>query len=277
MWVPTRPRLRPTLRRSVWVVRGYYVNKSDVLPHPLVPLTMEVDPQWGTSRPPDEQRRVENNPDASRVKTRHPPAVMVEADEELAGVVVVAAAGVVAAEEVEEVKEEVEVEEVAEEEVIPHLPRPSDRVLPDAVPDDNAEIAFSIKLRCSNSWNKSCKINSRRPLDVASQVSRPPTPSRPPIKTDNVPPRRAIRPVYGTECIIMMRNARRRRTKRRRQMGGAMKLVKALVAPFTKKAATSLVKALGKRAAKGAAMGAAGAGVGYGVRKIKKKIMKRRR
>ena len=59
-------------------------------------------------------------------------------------------------------------------------------------------------------------------------------------------------------------------------MGGAMGLVKAVAAPFTKKATTSLVKVLGKRAVKGAAMGVMGAGVGYGVRKIKKKIRKQR-
>ena len=147
-------------------------NKSDVHPHPLVPPTMEADPQWGTIRHPDKPRRVEMNPDVSRVKTPHPPAATVEADEEVAGGVVV---------------EAVEVEAAEEEEVIPRLPRPSDRALPDAVPDDDVEIGFSTKPRCSNSWNKSCKIN-RWLRDVALQASRPPTPSRPPIKTDTVPP-----------------------------------------------------------------------------------------
>ena len=62
-----------------------------------------------------------------------------------------------------------------------------------------------------------------------------------------------------------------------RQRGGAVRLVRALAAPFTKKAATGLVKAMGKRAAKGAVIGAAGAGARYGARKLMKKIRKRRR
>ena len=59
--------------------------------------------------------------------------------------------------------------------------------------------------------------------------------------------------------------------------GGVVGLVRALAAPFTKKAAKGLIKAVAKRAAKGAAIGAAGAGMRYGARKIMKKIRKRRR
>ena len=78
----------------------------------------------------------------------------------------------------------------------------------------------------------------------------------------------------------MMRPVRRRRRraiKTYRQMRGAVGLVRALAVPFTKKAATGLVKAVAKRAAKAAAIGAASAGMRYGARKVMKKIRKRRR
>ena len=70
---------------------------------------------------------------------------------------------------------------------------------------------------------------------------------------------------------------RRRPIMTYRQRGGAVGLVRALAAPFTKKAARGLVKAVAKRAAKGAVIGAAGAGARYGARKLMKKIRRRRR
>ena len=74
----------------------------------------------------------------------------------------------------------------------PH-PRPS-RVFPDVYDNeigdeyDDELIGSSTIPRCNNNWPKSCKINVRRPRVDASQVSRPPTPSRRPTKTDDAPP-----------------------------------------------------------------------------------------
>ena len=99
---------------------------------------------------------------------------------------------------VEEVVEEVEeVEEVEAEAVVGAVEDkatvllhrlPSGQVYQDDVEVDVEGIVFSTKPRCSNSWKKSSKINNKRPRGVASQASRPPTPSPPPIKTTVVPP-----------------------------------------------------------------------------------------
>ena len=75
--------------------------------------------------------------------------------------------------------------------VAPH-PRPS-RVFPDVyvyeIDDeyDDELIGSSTTPRCNNNWPKSCKINVKRRRVDALQVSRPPTPSRRPTKTDDAP------------------------------------------------------------------------------------------
>ena len=75
--------------------------------------------------------------------------------------------------------------------VAPH-PRPS-RVFPDVYDNEidgeygDELIGSSTTPRCNNNWPKSCKINVRRPRVDASRVSRPPTPSRRPTKTDDAP------------------------------------------------------------------------------------------
>ena len=135
-------------------------------------------PQWGTSPHPDEPRREVSNPDLSRVKTPRFLAVTVEAEDGAVEAVV----------DVVEVVE-VEVEEAVEEEAtIPHHHPPPVQACPDNDKVDNEGIVFSTKLRHSNSWNKSCKIKSKRLLGAASQVSQPPTLSPPPIKTTVVSP-----------------------------------------------------------------------------------------
>jgi len=88
-------------------------------------------------------------------------------------------------EEVEEAEAEAEAEVVeVEVEVVavttPHL-------LLEVV-EEGEETVFSTKPRCSNNWKRFCDNNNKRPQVVALQVSRPPTRSRPPIKTDNVLP-----------------------------------------------------------------------------------------
>ena len=71
----------------------------------------------------------------------------------------------------------------------PH-PRPS-RVFPDVYDNeidgeyDDELIGSSTTPRCNNNWPKSCKINVKRRRVDASRVSRPPTPSRRPTKTDD--------------------------------------------------------------------------------------------
>jgi len=96
----------------------------------------------------------------------------------------------VEAEEVEvEVEVEAEVEAVVEVEAevqvvavtTPHL-------LLEGVVEEGEETVFSTKQRCSNNWKRFCNNNNKRLQVVALLVSRPPTRSRPPIKTDNVLP-----------------------------------------------------------------------------------------
>ena len=86
------------------------------------------------------------------------------------------------AEEAEEVEEEAEVEEVQVVAVTtPHL-------LLEGGEEEGEETVLSTKLRCSNNWKRFCSNNNKRPQVAALRVSRPPTRSRPPIKTDNVLP-----------------------------------------------------------------------------------------
>ena len=113
---------------------------------------------------------------------------MLGAVEEVAPVVAVEEAEAEAeaeAEEAVEVEEAEEVEEVEEVQVVavttPHL-------LLEGVEEEGEETVFSTKQRCSNNWKRFCNNNNKRPQVVALRVSRPPTRSRPPIKTDNVLP-----------------------------------------------------------------------------------------
>ena len=151
-------------------------------------------PSWRTS-----------NPGACLVKTRLPPAVMPEVQEEAVPVVAAVVAEVVAA-VVAEVVAAVVVEvmaavvvEVLEEEVEAEVtvmgttmttripPLRIVRAHPDVDADDELT-GSSMTPRCSDSWHKSCKINSKRPWVDALRISQPPTPSRRPTKTDNDPP-----------------------------------------------------------------------------------------
>ena len=85
------------------------------------------------------------------------------------------------AEEEEAEEAEVEVEEVQVVAVTtPHL-------LLEGV-EEGEETVLSTKPRCSNNWKRFCNNNNKRPQVVALRVSRPPTRSRPPIKTVNVLP-----------------------------------------------------------------------------------------
>jgi len=83
----------------------------------------------------------------------------------------------VEAEEVEAVEAEAEVQVVAV--TTPHL-------LLEVV-EEGEETVFSTRQRCSNNWKRFCD-NNKRPQVGALRVSRPPTRSQPPIKTDNALP-----------------------------------------------------------------------------------------
>ena len=84
----------------------------------------------------------------------------------------------VEAEEVEAVEAEAEVQVVAV--TTPHL-------LLEVV-EEGEETVFSTRQRCSNNWKRFCDNNNKWPQVGALRVSRPPTRSRPPIKTDNALP-----------------------------------------------------------------------------------------
>ena len=90
-----------------------------------------------------------------------------------------------AEEEAEAEEEEAEAEEVEEVQVVavttPHL-------LLEGVVEEVEETVLSTKPRCSNNWKRFYNNNNKRPQVVALQVSRPPTRSPLPIKTDNVLP-----------------------------------------------------------------------------------------
>ena len=62
------------------------------------------------------------------------------------------------------------------------------RLLLEGVEEEGEETVLSTKQRCSNNWKRFCSNNNKRPQVAALLVSRPPTRSRPPIKTDNVLP-----------------------------------------------------------------------------------------
>ena len=91
------------------------------------------------------------------------------------------------AEEVEEVEEVAEVEEVEEAEEV-QVAVTTQRLLLEGGEEEGEETVLSTKLRCSNNWKRFCSNNNKRPQVAALRVSRPPTRSRPPIKTDNVLP-----------------------------------------------------------------------------------------
>ena len=59
---------------------------------------------------------------------------------------------------------------------------------PPDIDDINKPIKFSTMPRCSVSWRKSYKINTKQLRADTLRVSPPPTPSRGPTKTDNDPP-----------------------------------------------------------------------------------------
>jgi len=82
-----------------------------------------------------------------------------------------------------EAAEEVEVEE-AEVQVVAVT---TQHLLLEVVEEGEATV-FSTRQRCSNNWKRFCDNNNKRPQVGALRVSRPPTRSRPPIKTDNVLP-----------------------------------------------------------------------------------------
>jgi len=103
---------------------------------------------------------------------------------------------VVAVVEDAEVEAEAEAEAEVEVVVTPHRLRRLDRLEEE---EGGEETVFSTRPRCSNNWKRFCANNNRRPRVVALWASRPRTRSRPPIKTDNALPSRAIRPVYVTE------------------------------------------------------------------------------
>ena len=67
--------------------------------------------------------------------------------------------------------------------------------------DDEGDDGFSTMPRWSNNWLRSCKINDRWLQDIASLVSRPPTPSRPLIKTGVVPLSPVDQPVYEIQML----------------------------------------------------------------------------
>jgi len=89
-----------------------------------------------------------------------------------------------------EVEAEVEAEaEVEEAEVVVQVVAvTTPRLLLEGVEEEGEETVLSTKQRCSNNWKRFCSNNNKRPQVAALLVSRPPTRSRPPIKTDNVLP-----------------------------------------------------------------------------------------
>ena len=127
---------------------------------------------------------------------------VVEAEAAVEAVEAEAAAVAEVVEAVEAVEAEAAVEAVAVEgmttmtttmtRAAPH-PRPS-RVFPDVYDNeiddeyDDELIGSSTTPRCNNNWPKSYKINVKRRRVDALRVSRPPTPSPRPTKTDDAPP-----------------------------------------------------------------------------------------
>ena len=145
----------------------------------LLLLLAHLIPWWRTSPHQDEPRREVSNPDVSHVKTLHPLAVTVEAEDRAVEVVV---------EAVEAEKAAVGAVGAVKEVTNPHHPLLSVQARPEDDTLDVEGIVFLTKPRCSNSWNKSCKIKCKQQLGIASQASRPPTTSPPPIKTTVVLP-----------------------------------------------------------------------------------------
>ena len=141
-------------------------------------------------QPATRARRMEKNPDASRVKALRLPPAMPEVDEEA----VPAEATVVTAEEVvvvaESEVEEAEVEETMRMTMTMTMTTPMPHLLSDRVPlhADEGDDGFSTMPKWSSNWLKSCKISDRWLRDDESRVSRPPILSQLLIKMDDVPP-----------------------------------------------------------------------------------------
>ena len=206
------PQYRPTGMLWEWVQQLLVLEPSpEELKHLRdyniwLPLNEEKDPRRHQDNDP---LWLASDPDARLVNPRLPPPVMLEVGDE--AVPVTAVAVVVEVVVVVKVAEAVEAEAVVEVEAVAvvvgattttmttetrHL-----RSYRDPPDDDDVDepTGSSTTPRCSNNWPKSCKINDKRPRADALRVSRPPTPSRRPTKTDDAPLWPAILPACVTE------------------------------------------------------------------------------
>ena len=114
--------------------------------------------------------------------------MLVAAEEVVPVVVAVEVEAEVEAEVVEaEVVEAAEAEEEVEEVQVVAVTTPR-LLLEGGKEEEGEETVLSTKQRCNNNWKRFCSNNNKRLQVDALLVSRPPTRSRPPIKTDNVLP-----------------------------------------------------------------------------------------
>ena len=133
------------------------------------------------------------NPGACLVKTCPPPPVMLEVEKEAVPVVAVAVVEVVAVVVAKVVEVEVTVMEEVEVTVM-EMTTTMKIILhlwivwaPQDVDVCNEPIGSSMMPRCNSSRHKSYKMNAKQLWVDALRVSKPPTPSRRPTKTDNDP------------------------------------------------------------------------------------------